>query len=90
MILTTVGVFVDVAVITVSPIALAIARRAKLSRTAILLAMNGGGKAGNIMSPNPNALLLQMHLAYPLLRLWRQGSSRPYLDLLSRILLQKN
>jgi GntP family gluconate:H+ symporter len=56
MILTAVGVFIDVAVITVSPIALAIASRAKLSKTAILLAMIGGGKAGNIMSPNPNAI----------------------------------
>ncbi|KAB2491512.1 GntP family permease [Priestia endophytica] len=55
-ILTAVGVFVDVAVITVSPIALAIAKRANLSKTAILLAMIGGGKAGNIMSPNPNAI----------------------------------
>ncbi|MGR5488304.1 GntT/GntP/DsdX family permease, partial [Vibrio alfacsensis] len=50
MILTAVGVFVDVAVITVSPIALAIARRADISKTAILLAMVGGGKAGNVMS----------------------------------------
>ncbi len=56
MVLTMVGVFIDVAVITVSPIALAIAKRIKLSRTAILLAMIGGGKAGNIMSPNPNAI----------------------------------
>lgn len=56
MILTAVGVFVDVAVITVAPIALAIARRANLSKMAILLAMIGGGKAGNIMSPNPNAI----------------------------------
>ena len=56
MVLTMVGVFIDVAVITVSPIALAIAKRVKLSRTAILLAMIGGGKAGNIMSPNPNAI----------------------------------
>lgn len=56
MILTTVGVFIDVAVITVAPIALAIGSRAGLSKTAILLAMIGGGKAGNIMSPNPNAI----------------------------------
>ncbi|MBU2898091.1 GntP family permease [Vibrio hepatarius] len=56
MILTSVGVFVDVAVITVAPIALAIARRADISKTAILLAMVGGGKAGNVMSPNPNAI----------------------------------
>ncbi|WP_268626011.1 GntP family permease [Paenibacillus alvei] len=56
MVLTAVGVFIDVAVITVAPIALAIAQRADLSRMAILLAMIGGGKAGNIMSPNPNAI----------------------------------
>jgi GntP family gluconate:H+ symporter len=56
MLLTMVGVFIDVAVITVAPIALAIAKRAKLSKPAILLAMIGGGKAGNIMSPNPNTI----------------------------------
>ncbi len=56
MILTAVGVFVDVSVITVSPIALALARRTDLSKPAILLAMVGGGKAGNLMSPNPNAI----------------------------------
>ncbi|ADO80475.1 TPA: GntP family permease [Haemophilus influenzae] len=56
MILTAVGVFVDVAVITVSPIALALSRRSDLSKAAILLAMIGGGKVGNIMSPNPNAI----------------------------------
>ena len=56
LVLTAVGVFVDVSVITVSPIALAIARDAKLSRTAVLLAMIGGGQAGNIMSPNPNTI----------------------------------
>ncbi|MFU7517894.1 GntP family permease, partial [Clostridium sp. HCS.1] len=56
MVLTMVGVFIDVAVITVSPIALAIAKRVKLSRTAILLARIGGGKAGICMSPNPNAI----------------------------------
>ncbi len=56
LILTAVGVFVDIAVITVAPIGLAIARKAGLSRTAILLAMVGGGKCGNIMSPNPNTI----------------------------------
>lgn len=56
LILTAVGVFIDVAVITVAPIALAIAQRADLSKMAILIAMIGGGKAGNVMSPNPNAI----------------------------------
>ena len=56
MILTMVGVFIDVSVITVAPIAMAIAKRTNLSRTGVLIAMVGGGKAGNIMSPNPNAI----------------------------------
>ena len=56
LILTAVGVFIDVAVITVAPIALALARRTDLSKSAVLLAMIGGGKAGNLMSPNPNAI----------------------------------
>ena len=56
LILTAIGVFIDVAVITVSPIALAIARRLKMSKMAMLLAMIGGGKCGNIISPNPNTI----------------------------------
>lgn len=74
MILTTVGVFVDVAVITVAPIALAIAKRAQLSKTAILLAMIGGGKAGNIMSPNPNAIAASDAFNVPLTSIISAGT----------------
>lgn len=56
MIICAVGVFIDIAVITVAPIALAIGRKVKYSKSAILLAMIGGGKAGNIISPNPNTI----------------------------------
>ncbi|MDO5455867.1 MAG: GntP family permease [Eubacteriales bacterium] len=56
MIICAVGVFVDISVITVAPIALAIGKRAGLSRSGILVAMIGGGKAGNIVSPNPNTI----------------------------------
>jgi len=56
MILTAVGVFIDVAVITVAPIALAIAKKLGYSPMVILLAMIGGGKAGNLVSPNPNTI----------------------------------
>ena len=56
MILTGVGVFVDVAVITVAPIALAIANKLGYSPMVILLAMIGGGKSGNVISPNPNTI----------------------------------
>ena len=55
--LCAVGVFIDVAVITASPIALAISRRVGISRSVALFAMIGGGKAGNIVSPNPNTLV---------------------------------
>ena len=56
MLLTAAGVFVDVAVITVAPIALAISKRANISVLAALVAMIGGGKAGNVISPNPNTI----------------------------------
>ena len=55
-VLTAVGVFVDISVITVSPIAIALAKRVNISKTSILIAMIGGGKSGNIVSPNPNAI----------------------------------
>ena len=56
MIICAVGVFIDISVITVAPIALAIGKRAGLSKSGILVAMIGGGKAGNIISPNPNTI----------------------------------
>ena len=56
MIVTAVGVFVDIAVITVAPVALAVGRRAGLPVSALLVAMVGGGKAGNVISPNPNTI----------------------------------
>lgn len=56
MIICAVGVFIDISVITVAPIAMAIAIKADYNRPAVLLAMIGGGKAGNIISPNPNTI----------------------------------
>lgn len=56
LLLTSVGVFIDVAVITVAPIALVVGKKSNLSRGSVLLAMIGGGKAGNMMSPNPNTI----------------------------------
>ena len=56
MILTSTGVFIDIAVITVAPIALAIGKKLNYSKMAILFAMIGGGKCGNIISPNPNTI----------------------------------
>lgn len=56
MIVCAVGVFADIAVITVAPVALAVGRRAKLSIPSLLVAMVGGSKAGNVISPNPNTI----------------------------------
>ena len=66
MIICAVGVFVDISVITVAPIALAIGKRAGLSRSGILVAMIGGGKAGNIISPNPNTIAVSEAFEQPL------------------------
>lgn len=56
MIICAVGVFIDISVITVAPIALAIGKKAGYHKSALLIAMIGGGKAGNIVSPNPNTI----------------------------------
>ena len=56
MILTASGVFVDISVITVAPIALALGKKLNYSKIAVLLAMIGGGKCGNVVSPNPNTI----------------------------------
>ncbi|MCR3758418.1 TRAP transporter large permease subunit [Clostridium felsineum] len=56
MIITAVGVFIPVTVIIVAPIALPVAKRVGITKSSILLAMIGGGKAGNVISPNPNTI----------------------------------
>lgn len=56
MIITAVGVFIPVAVLIVAPIALSVGNKMGISKTALLLALSGGGKAGNIISPNPNTI----------------------------------
>ena len=75
MVLTMIGVFVDVAVITVASIALSLAAKIDLSRPSILIAMIGGGKAGNIMSPNPNTIAISENMNVPLLNLMLAGVS---------------
>lgn len=66
MLLTAVGVFIDVAVITVAPIAVIAAERMGFSRLKMLLAMVGGGKCGNILSPNPNTIIAAENFDAPL------------------------
>ncbi len=66
MILTGMGVFIDVAVITIAPIAIIMGCRLRLSRFKLLLAMIGGGKCGNILSPNPNTIIAAENFDAPL------------------------
>ncbi|MDI9468622.1 MAG: SLC13 family permease [Bacillota bacterium] len=73
LVLTSVGVFVDIAVITVAPIALAVAKQAGYTKTGILIAMIGGGKAGNMLSPNPNAIAVSSAFELPLTTVMAAG-----------------
>lgn len=57
MLLTAIGVFIDVAVITIAPVAMHLSGRLKIPRGTLLLMMIGGGKCGNIISPNPNTII---------------------------------
>lgn len=66
MILTAMGVFIDVAVITIAPIAIIMGNRLELSKFKLLLAMIGGGKCGNILSPNPNTIIAAENFDAPL------------------------
>lgn len=66
LMLTAMGVFIDVAVITIAPIAIIMGNRLKLSKFKLLLAMIGGGKCGNILSPNPNTIIAAENFDAPL------------------------
>ncbi|MDR2882990.1 MAG: GntP family permease [Alistipes sp.] len=66
MLLTAIGVFIDVAVITVAPIGLTIGGRLGISKMKLLLVMIGGGKCGNIISPNPNTIVAAENFGTPL------------------------
>lgn len=73
MILTLVGVFIDISIITVAPIAIEVAKKAGYSRTSVLIAMIGGGKVGNLMSPNPNTIAVSDAFEVPLTNVMLAG-----------------
>ncbi len=89
MILCAVGVFVDIAVITVAPIGLAIGERAGLSKASVLLAMIGGGKAGNVVSPNPNTIAAAEAFQVDLAQLMARNIIPAIFALIVTILLAK-
>ena len=72
-ILTGIGVFGDVAALTVAPIGLQIGKRTNFSKLCILFAIIGGVKAGNLVSPNPNTIAAAETLQVPLTNLMLAG-----------------
>lgn len=66
LLLCAIGVFIDVAVITVAPVALSVGNRLNISKSKLLLMMIGGGKCGNIISPNPNTIIAAENFNAPL------------------------
>ncbi len=66
MLLCATGVFIDVAVITIAPIAIMIGCRVGAPLPNLMIAMIGGGKCGNIISPNPNTIIAAENFGAPL------------------------
>lgn len=89
MILTMVGVFIDIAVITVAPIALEIGKELGYSRFTLLFAMIGGGKSGNIMSPNPNTIAVSDAFKVPLTDVMMAGIIPAIVGLIVTALIAK-
>ena len=65
MLLCATGVFIDVAVITIAPIAIMIGCRVGAPLPNLMIAMIGGGKCGNIISPNPNTIIAAENFGAP-------------------------
>ncbi|MCL1945285.1 MAG: SLC13 family permease [Firmicutes bacterium] len=87
LVLTAVGVFIDVAVITVAPVAITIAKSTGLHCVPMLLALIGGGKAGNVISPNPNTIATSGNLGVPLFDLMLAGLPAMLVGLAVSVLL---
>lgn len=89
MILTASGVFIDIAVITVAPIALALGKKLNYSKMAVLLAMIGGGKCGNVVSPNPNTIAASENFGVELSSLMGANVIAALFGLVATVLLVK-
>ncbi|OON93347.1 MAG: gluconate:proton symporter [Candidatus Epulonipiscioides saccharophilum] len=87
MILTAVGVFIDVATLTVAPIAISVGNKLKYSKYVLLIALIGGGKAGNMFSPNPNSIVIAENFNISLSSVMLAGIIPGLVGLLVTILL---
>ncbi|WP_305767557.1 GntP family permease [Candidatus Epulonipiscium viviparus] len=89
MILTGIGVFGDVAVITVAPIAIALGNKLNYSKITLLAAMVGGEKAGMVISPNPNTIATAENFGVELFSLMMAGFIPAIFGILFTILVCK-
>lgn len=87
MILTAVGVFGDVAVITVAPIALVIGNKIKCSKFVLLATLMGGEKAGMVISPNPNTIAAAENFGVDLSSLMLAGSIPAIVGLIATVII---
>ena len=85
--LLLVGVFLTVSVVILAPIALSVAKKTKISKMAIIVALSGGAKAGNIVSPNPNAIAAAEAFDLPLTDVMINGFIPGILGLIATILI---
>lgn len=72
-VLTGIGVFGDVAILTVAPIGIQVGKKADLTKFTTAFAMIGGVKAGNLVSPNPNTIAAAEPFNVPLTNLMIAG-----------------
>jgi len=89
MIVTASGVFITVALVIIAPIALSVAYKANISKFAAILAISGGGKAGNVMSPNPNTIAAAGSFDVPLSEVMINGFIPGLVALVATVLLCK-
>lgn len=87
--LCSIGVFIDVAVITVAPISLMIYRQTKLPISAFLISMIGGGKSGNIISPNPNTIVVAENFNVDLSSIMLYGIIPSFLGIVVTVVVAK-
>lgn len=71
--LTTVGVFGDVACLTVAPIAIQMAKKSGYGKLGVLMAMVGGVKAGGAVAPNPDGIAAAEGFHQPLTSVMAAG-----------------
>ena len=87
MVITAVGVFIPVAVLIVAPIALSVGKSTGISKLSLLIALSGGGKAGNIISPNPNTIAAANGFDLPLIDVMIAGFIPAVFGLITAVVL---